>query len=169
MAFLKDYFLNKPTSGAQNNNGSAAQDGTDITQVPLQPLQQLPEGGWTPHQDGASSSREAFSSTESSRADSLYPVGDLRSQAPDAMKDIKCEVMVNWLHSKQEEKIWTTGEPGEGVVLKKAKGRYVCCPSELQNDSSSVYQMVAQLNVRVCYHIIRPMQLTSDGMNLRLL
>ncbi|KAF2020282.1 hypothetical protein BU24DRAFT_366132 [Aaosphaeria arxii CBS 175.79] len=57
--------------------------------------------------------------------------------------------MVNWLHSKQEERIWTTGHPGEGVVLKQTKGRYVCCPSELQDDDSQFYQSVSSLNVRI--------------------
>ncbi|KAF2475545.1 uncharacterized protein BDR25DRAFT_279672 [Lindgomyces ingoldianus] len=61
--------------------------------------------------------------------------------------------MVNWLHSKQEERIWTTGDPGEGVVLKKSKGRYVCCPSELQYDDTQFYQKVAELNVRVAMTI----------------
>ncbi|KAF2727611.1 hypothetical protein EJ04DRAFT_478782 [Polyplosphaeria fusca] len=56
--------------------------------------------------------------------------------------------MVNWLHSKQEERLWTTGEPGEGVVLKKSKGRYVCCPGELQYDGSALYRSIAALNVR---------------------
>ncbi|KAF2186273.1 hypothetical protein K469DRAFT_573231 [Zopfia rhizophila CBS 207.26] len=64
------------------------------------------------------------------------------------MTDIKCELMVNFLHSKQEERIWTLGEPGEGVMLKKSKGRYACCPVELQSDNSNFYDMVAQMNVR---------------------
>lgn len=95
---------------------------------------------WPAHFDGSSSS---------SRPASLYPDGDFRNAPPDALRDIKCEVMVNWLHSKQEERIWSTGEPGEGVVLKKAKGQYVCCPTELKDDQSLFFQMVGLLNVRV--------------------
>ncbi|PSN72380.1 hypothetical protein BS50DRAFT_597684 [Corynespora cassiicola Philippines] len=56
--------------------------------------------------------------------------------------------MVNWLHTKQEERLWTSGEPGEGVVLKRGKGQYVCCPGDLMEDNSLFFEMVAELNVR---------------------
>jgi hypothetical protein len=88
-----------------------------------------------------------FSINDTSYTSSLnFTQSDLRSTT---IKDIKCEVMVNWLHSKQEEKLWTVGEPGEGVVLKKSKGTYVCCPVDLQHEGSQFYEMVAALNVRV--------------------
>ena len=64
--------------------------------------------------------------------------------------DVKCEVMAQWLHSKQEEKIWTSGEPGEGVLVKKSKGSYAFSPPELIEDGSGLYQAVNALNVRVC-------------------
>lgn len=80
---------------------------------------------------------------------------DLNSQlsgAPGAsFLDVKCEVMAQWLHSKQEEKIWTSGEPGEGVLVKKAKGSYAYSPPELLEDGSGLYQAVTALNVRVSY------------------
>ncbi|ORY08369.1 glycosyl transferase family group 2-domain-containing protein [Clohesyomyces aquaticus] len=57
--------------------------------------------------------------------------------------------MVNWLHTKQEERLWTTGEPGEGVVLKKGKGCFVSCPNTLLRDGSGLVQKIAELNVRV--------------------
>lgn len=65
--------------------------------------------------------------------------------------DVKCEVMAQWLHSKQEEKIWTSGEPGEGVLVKKSKGNYAFSPPELFEDGSGLYQAVLALNVRVCH------------------
>lgn len=64
--------------------------------------------------------------------------------------DVKCEVMAQWLHSKQEENIWTSGEPGEGVLVKKTKGNYAFSPPELFEDGSGLYQAVLALNVRVC-------------------
>ncbi len=67
--------------------------------------------------------------------------------------DVKCEVMAQWLHSKQEEKIWTSGEPGEGVLVKKSKGSYAFSPPELYEDGSGLYQAVAALNVRVCWQL----------------
>ena len=65
------------------------------------------------------------------------------------INDIKCEVMVNWLHSQQEEKLWTAGEEEEGVVLKKSRGMYTCSPADLADDQAGFFQAVQTLNVRV--------------------
>jgi hypothetical protein len=67
-------------------------------------------------------------------------------------QDVKCDVMAQWLHSKQEEKIWTTGDAGEGVLVKKSKGNYAFSPAELLDDGTGLYQAVAAMNVRVCLH-----------------
>jgi len=64
------------------------------------------------------------------------------------LQDAKCDVMAQWLQSKQEEKIWTRGEPGEGVLVKKSKGEYAFSPPELLYDGSGLYQAIAALNVR---------------------
>jgi hypothetical protein len=64
--------------------------------------------------------------------------------------DVKCEVMAQWLHSKQEEKIWTSGEPGEGVLVKKQKGSYAYSPPDLIEDGSGLYEAVIGINARVC-------------------
>jgi hypothetical protein len=87
--------------------------------------------------------------------DTLYPESDIPDPS-DGLSNLKSDVIVNWIHSKQEEKIWTTGQPGEGVVLKKAKGHYVCCPSSLRDDGSQFAQMVAHLNV--CVRIAVPFE-----------
>lgn len=80
-----------------------------------------------------------------SRPNSLY-----RNSAGMAeLNDIKCDVMVNWLHSQQEEKLWCAGEYEEGVVLKKARGQYACCPAELAEEPSGFLKAVELLNVRV--------------------
>lgn len=47
--------------------------------------------------------------------------------------DIRCEMMVNWLFQQQMQNIWTTGEPDEGVILKKSPGYYSCCPSDIKD------------------------------------
>lgn len=95
-----------------------------------------------------SQSRSGSDGTSMSGGSSLAL--DFTNASSEIMRDIKCEVMVNWIHTKQEEKLWTVGERGEGVVLKKSKGRYVCCPTDLQDDPGQFYQQVALLNVRVC-------------------
>ncbi len=62
---------------------------------------------------------------------------------------MKCEVMVNWLRSKQERKLWTMGEEGEGVVLKKSPGVYTCAPMTLRGDGTGFFHAVQMLNVKV--------------------
>lgn len=57
--------------------------------------------------------------------------------------------MVNWLHSQQEEKIWTGREEGEGVVLKKSRGAYTCAPSSLAHEDGGLLDAVKALNVKV--------------------
>jgi hypothetical protein len=80
---------------------------------------------------------------------SAFPVGDFRNASSEDIHDVKCEVMVNWLHSQQEEKQWLSGEEEEGVLLKKSKGDYACVPASLVTDATMISDVVAQLNVKV--------------------
>jgi hypothetical protein len=66
----------------------------------------------------------------------------------DSVRDIKAEILANWLHTKQEERIWTFGSPGEGVFMKKSKGNYACAPFEVYNDGTGLHHAVTELNVR---------------------
>ena len=84
-----------------------------------------------------------------SRPASLYPAGDFRNSALEEIIDIKCDVMVNWLHQQQLESMWSTGGPGEGVVLKKTRDNFTCCPSELAEYRGEFFDAIRALNVRV--------------------
>ncbi len=84
-----------------------------------------------------------------SRPGSIYPSGDFRNAAVDEIADIKADVMVNWLYQQQMERLWTTGDRGEGVLLKKKRAEYTCCPQELQQDYAGLFDAVVKLNVRV--------------------
>ncbi|KAJ8609740.1 hypothetical protein MRB53_038977 [Persea americana] len=90
-----------------------------------------------PHWDQAESGRPSFDSKDGSIED---------------LVNIKCEVMVNWLHQQQMERLWTSGEPEEGVMLKKARGLYTCCPADLAQDQSTFFQAVNTLNVKLFLH-----------------
>jgi len=57
--------------------------------------------------------------------------------------------MVNWLHAKQEEKLWTSGDSGEGVVLKRSRGMYTCAPADLMDEDRGLFDAVQRLNVKV--------------------
>jgi hypothetical protein len=73
-----------------------------------------------------------------SRAPSLLDAAGPSSAADEAMAALKCDVMVHWLHHQQEERRWTKGGPGEGVVLKRARGAYVCAPEALASEGDEI-------------------------------
>jgi len=80
---------------------------------------------------------------------SSYPVGDFRNNEKDELRDIKCDVMVNWLYQQQMEMLWTAGAADEGVVLKKARGTYTCCPADVMEEPFGFFKAVEMLNVKV--------------------
>jgi hypothetical protein len=71
----------------------------------------------------------------------------------DELNIVKCEVMVNWLHLKQQERRWidSNGAFGEGVFLKRSKGIYVCAPIALAG--STLETAVRGLHVKVAMTI----------------
>ncbi|KAI1085283.1 glycosyl transferase family group 2-domain-containing protein [Whalleya microplaca] len=79
---------------------------------------------------------------------SLYPTGDFRN-ARESILNVKADVMCSWLYQQQLERQYATGMlPGEGVVVKKSKNNYVCCPPQLRDIPFSLYDMSMELNVR---------------------
>jgi hypothetical protein len=79
-----------------------------------------------------------------------YPTGDFRNNTSGQIMDLKADVMANWLHHRQQERMWTYGSWDEGVILKKARDDYVCCPSNLLRNRNGFYDCVKKLNVKVC-------------------
>ena len=80
---------------------------------------------------------------------SILTSRDFQTQNTDEINDIKCEIMASWLHSKQEEKLWTSGGEGEGVVLKRSRGMYTCAPLDLGDHEDDLFDAVQALNVKV--------------------
>ncbi|KAI5236437.1 hypothetical protein E4T43_08620 [Aureobasidium subglaciale] len=83
-----------------------------------------------------------------SRPASMFPEGDFRNHAREEILDIKCDMMVNNLYSQQMELLWTAGGHDEGILLKKSRGQYACCPSDLESEPTGFYKAVETLNVR---------------------
>ena len=83
-----------------------------------------------------------------SRPASLYPAGDFRNSQSDDINEIRCDVMVNWLYQQQMERLWTAGGIDEGIVLKKSRGAYACCPPDLVENYDGFFQNVERLNTR---------------------
>jgi hypothetical protein len=82
---------------------------------------------------------------------STYPAGDFRNSPRESILDIKTDVMVSWLHKQQLEKLWSSGLPGEGVILKKARGSFACSPATLRNEANGLFDNVVAMNVRVSF------------------
>lgn len=83
-----------------------------------------------------------------------YPTGDFRNNPTPLVMDLKADIMANWLYHRQQENMWTHSGWDEGVVLKKAKDDYVCCPSDLLQRRGGFYDSVKKLNVKVCMLLI---------------
>ena len=98
----------------------------------------------------SSASGPSLDARNAPRPGSFYPVGDFRNSTIEEVNEIKCEVMVNWLHSQQEERLWTSGEEEEGVMLKKSRGKYTCAPADLMETTGGFFSAIQALNFRVC-------------------
>lgn len=144
-----------PGRGSNRNSGQSVKT-TQQIEKPVDVQPSPPQSPWQSHFNtgGVPSlygSPMNGGSRNSSRPGSIYPVGDFRNSSMEEVNDIKCEVMVNWLHSQQEEKLWTSGEEEEGVVLKKSRGMYTCSPADLAEEQAGFFQAVQTLNVKVCH------------------
>lgn len=87
------------------------------------------------------------SSPWASRPGSMFGNDNRMSQA-DELRDLKCDMMVNWLYQQQMELLWTAGGHDEGIVLKKSRGQYTCCPSDIDQEPAGFYKAIQTLNVR---------------------
>jgi hypothetical protein len=88
----------------------------------------------------------------SSRPSLIYPSGDFRNRDSGSILDIKADMMVNWLHQQQVERLWSAELPGEGVVLKRARDNFACSPSSLRNEPNGFYDNIVAMNVRVSHN-----------------
>ncbi|KAE8454018.1 hypothetical protein EG329_007794 [Mollisiaceae sp. DMI_Dod_QoI] len=106
---------------------------------------------------GSPTSQTPAGSRFSSRPSSIYPAGDFRNATRQSILDIKSDVMVNWLHQQQLERLWGMENGREGIVLKKSKGDFTCSPPALR--SNLFFNQVVAMNVRcamtVSTHFIR--------------
>ena len=73
----------------------------------------------------------------------------------DQMNNLKCDIMADYLHQQQQQRRWISNEADEGVVLKKSKHSYSCCPSTLANNDAGFMKAIEMLNVRVSFHSIK--------------
>ena len=120
-------------------------------------------GAATPatHQYGHQTPETAKTSPRTSRAPSLrnsfLPAHDARSRDSETINEIRNDMMVNWLYEQQLRKQYASGaDPYEGVVLKKGRGAFACCPPQMAAIPDSLFAVVAQMNVRCAMTVNTP-------------
>lgn len=102
----------------------------------------------TPHAGSPAISRPG--SRMGTRPGSLFEGLGSADRSSQDILDIKCDVMANYLYKQQQEHIWSTLQADyEGVVLKRSRGRYTCCPATLADHPDGLMKAVEALNVRV--------------------
>jgi hypothetical protein len=98
---------------------------------------------------GENDSLQPATAVSGNRA-SLYPAGDFRNSSIPDINDMKAEIMCNYLHQQQMKKMWSNGGREEGVILRKSREEYTCCPPDLQFQKNGLFDAARKLNVRVC-------------------
>ncbi|KAI1817383.1 glycosyl transferase family group 2-domain-containing protein [Poronia punctata] len=147
MGLLRSYFA--PGKGAQEGETGHEQNGSDaISETSLKHVGASGRAAPATTPNFSMTATPMVSRPASSYRTSLYPSGDFRN-ARESLLDVKSDVMCNWLYQQQLERQYATGVlPGEGVVLKKGRNSYACCPPHLQDMRYSLYDMAMELNVR---------------------
>ncbi|KAL2191949.1 hypothetical protein L209DRAFT_86213 [Thermothelomyces heterothallicus CBS 203.75] len=88
---------------------------------------------------------------------SFLPAHDARSRDSETINEIRNDMMVNWLYEQQLRKQYASGmDPYEGVVLKKARGTFTCCPPQMAAIPGSLFTVAAQMNVRCAMTVNTP-------------
>ncbi|EXJ84976.1 hypothetical protein A1O3_05651 [Capronia epimyces CBS 606.96] len=94
--------------------------------------------------------------------------GDFRNSSTPELRDLKTDMMCNWLHQQQLEKMWSTNGLEEGVMIKKAKDEYKCAPEDLRSRPDGLFDAVKKLNVKCAMTIntgIIKLLLRNQGMS----
>lgn len=144
MDAFKSYFVpNKASSKSKSATAAEKEKSTVVSEHPPRNVAPRPPPPSGPTSLGGSR-------PDSIRSSALYPVGDFRNDH-ESVNDVKAEVVCNYMYQQQLGLGYTTGTlPGEGVVLKKGKNDYTCCPADLRQYQYGLYDMSMELNVRVC-------------------
>lgn len=75
--------------------------------------------------------------------------GLVRQGSTESLQSIRNNVMVNYLYQQAAQRsLLTPAETWQGVVLKRARGDYACCPPELREVRDGFYDAVLKMNVR---------------------
>jgi hypothetical protein len=96
-----------------------------------------------------------------SRPNSSFAAGSFRND--EEIKNMKTEVMAEWLYKQQRLKLWASSGPEEGIILKRSRGEYTCCPEDLRYMRGGIYEQIVRMNVAVCPQLLI---LNDSGINI---
>ncbi len=143
---FKSYFLPGKARKRKAEHGEITSHG--MVEMPIAPP--FPSGFATPADFPSTTYISGSNTPGKTSSIPSYAAGDFRNATMTDINDIKCDVMVNYLHQHQAERLWTTHGEEEGVVLKKSRGEYACAPEELMGRDTAFVKAIETLNVRVC-------------------
>lgn len=152
MHSIKSYF--RPAGSQRPQNAASRTSPAPLTpprQDDAAPLALRDLGLPLPSQVATPRASQATSRPDSqgwSRPGSAYqnPFGDVETHS---LLQLKAGMMVEYVWQQQRRNMWSMGQPGEGVILKMARGEYVCAPRSLANELNGFYDAVRAMNVRV--------------------
>ncbi|MCJ1320916.1 hypothetical protein MMC15_006257 [Xylographa vitiligo] len=102
-------------------------------------------------------SRPSFPNTRrNSNGSSSYLGGEYKHGWGEDVAMIKADVVVNFLHAKQTQLLWTKTNVEEGTILKQSRDTFVSCPKELADVRGGLFDAVVGLNVRVAMTVNTP-------------
>ncbi|KAI4212163.1 MAG: hypothetical protein LQ351_005032 [Letrouitia transgressa] len=101
-----------------------------------------PSSTMTPNKSG-------YGTPNRSRPASLHPSGDFRNSGMEEINEIKCVVALNWVYQLQNEYMWNSGTPSEGVVMRKTPRQFLSCPPDLSAVRGGFFDAICELNVKV--------------------
>lgn len=144
---FKSYFL--PGKAGKNKTEQGEENLHGMVEMPIAPI--FPSAGFATPADFPSTYLSGANTPGKTSSIPSYAAGDFRNATMTDINDIKCDVMVNYLHQHQAERLWTMHGEEEGVVLKKSRGEYACAPEELMGRETAFVRAIEMLNVRVCF------------------
>ncbi|KAH6687246.1 glycosyl transferase family group 2-domain-containing protein [Plectosphaerella plurivora] len=145
MKAFKNYFIAKPPGALDGVPAGPSQDRASVHSVQSK----------TP-------SRAADAPAWASSSSSWVEAGPSRRQKgalepSTEMSDLRAEVMVQNLWQDQLRRVYVSGYDGEeGVILKKARGDYICAPAGLAEVTEGFYESIRLLNVSVAVTVNSP-------------
>lgn len=83
------------------------------------------------------------------RVGTISPGGQTARGSLESLRCIRNDVMANYLYQQATQKsLLVSGQSWQGVVLKRARGDYACCPPQLAEIKNGLYSAVLKMNIR---------------------